>query len=224
MVFGIGRIKKLLKLYKPQYKIEDFGKIGPHTIVKQNSQLVPSNMYLDDYVIIQDGNNFISHTGKLIVKRYSVISSGCIIVPGTHKLKVGVPFYLAAQNHIGDIDYDIVIDEDCWIGAGSILLPNIHIGRGTVVGAGAVVTKDTLPYSVVAGVPAKVIGVKFDLQSCIEHEKCLYASTERLEVSYLEKLYKEKYSDLSTIGDNILDNSEKERVDTFLKNARINNE
>ena len=56
-----------------------------------------------------------------------------------------------------------------------------------------------------------------DLQSCIEHEKCLYASDERLEVSYLEKLYKEKYSDLSTIGDNILDNSEKERVDTFLK-------
>lgn len=220
MVFGIDKVKKLIKHNVVKYKIQDFAKIGPHTIVKQNSQLVPSNMYLDDYVLIQDGNNFISNTGKLIVKRYSVISSGCIIVPGTHKLKVGVPFYLAAQNHIGDIDYDIIIDEDCWIGAGSILLPNIHIGRGTVVGAGSVVTKDTPPYSVVAGVPARVIGVKFDLQSCIEHEKCLYTSAERLDVSYIEKLYREKYSGLSVIGDNILDNSEKAIVDTFLKHSK----
>lgn len=220
MGFGINRLKNILGLTGVRYKMEDFGRIGLHTIVKQNSQLVPANMYLDDYVIIQDGNNFISHTGKLIVKKYSVISSGCIIVPGTHKLKVGVPFYLAAQKHIGDIDYDIVIDEDCWIGAGCILLPDVHIGRGTVVGAGAVVTKDTLPYSVVAGTPARIIGVKFDLQSCIEHEKCLYKPEERLAISFLEKLYSEKYNGLHVIGDNDLDKSDKVIVDSFLKNVR----
>ena len=137
-----------------------FAEIGKHTFVNPNSQLVPENMYLDDYVVIQDNTNFISLNGKLYVKKYSVISSGCIIVPSPHVLKVGVPFYLNAQYHIGDVNKDIVIEEDCWIGAGAILLPGVTIRRGTVVGAGAVVTKDTLPYSVVAGVPAKLIATK----------------------------------------------------------------
>ena len=50
-----------------------------------------------------------------------------------------------------------LIRHDTWIGAGAIILPNITIGESSVVGAGAVVTKDIPPYTVVAGVPAKVI-------------------------------------------------------------------
>lgn len=49
------------------------------------------------------------------------------------------------------------IRHDTWIGAGAIILPNITIGESSVVGAGAVVTNDIPPYTVVAGVPAKVI-------------------------------------------------------------------
>ena len=52
----------------------------------------------------------------------------------------------------------VTIDDDVWIGAGSILMPDIHIGQGAVVGAGSVVTKDVETYSIVAGVPAKKIG------------------------------------------------------------------
>ena len=51
----------------------------------------------------------------------------------------------------------IRIEDDAWIGAGAIILPNVTIGRGAVVGAGAVVTKDVPPYTVVVGVPAKEI-------------------------------------------------------------------
>lgn len=51
----------------------------------------------------------------------------------------------------------IVIDDDAWLGAGSIIMPDIMIGRGAVVGAGSVVTKNVDPYHIVAGVPAKTI-------------------------------------------------------------------
>ena len=51
----------------------------------------------------------------------------------------------------------IRIEDDAWIGAGAIILPNVTIGKGAVVGAGAVVIKDVLSYTVVAGVPAKKI-------------------------------------------------------------------
>lgn len=49
------------------------------------------------------------------------------------------------------------IHDDVWIGAGAIILTDVTIGDNSVVGAGAVVTKDVPPYSVVAGVPAKII-------------------------------------------------------------------
>ena len=51
----------------------------------------------------------------------------------------------------------IRVEEDAWLGAGVIVLPGVTIGRGAVVGAGAVVTRDVAPYTVVAGVPARLI-------------------------------------------------------------------
>lgn len=51
----------------------------------------------------------------------------------------------------------ILIKDDAWLGAGSIIMPNITIGKSAVVGAGSVVTKNVDPYHIVAGVPAKVI-------------------------------------------------------------------
>lgn len=52
----------------------------------------------------------------------------------------------------------IVIDDDVWLGVDCIILKGVTIGRGAVVGAGSVVTKDIPPYAVVVGVPAQVIG------------------------------------------------------------------
>ena len=51
----------------------------------------------------------------------------------------------------------VVIGSNVWIGANAIVLPGVTIGKGSVIGAGIVVTKDIPPYSVAVGVPAKVI-------------------------------------------------------------------
>uniref|UniRef100_UPI00313FFBA6 DapH/DapD/GlmU-related protein n=1 Tax=uncultured Nitrospira sp. TaxID=157176 RepID=UPI00313FFBA6 len=51
----------------------------------------------------------------------------------------------------------IVIEDDVWIGANAIILKGVRIGKGTIVGAGAVVTKEVPPYSVVVGNPARVV-------------------------------------------------------------------
>ena len=51
----------------------------------------------------------------------------------------------------------VVIEDDVWIGANAVVLPGVRIGTHSVVAAGAVVTKDVPPHSIVAGVPAKVI-------------------------------------------------------------------
>lgn len=57
------------------------------------------------------------------------------------------------KNHIGN---------DTWIGHGAIIMPGVTIGNGAVVGSGAVVTKDVEPYTIVVGVPAKLVRKRFD--------------------------------------------------------------
>ena len=53
-----------------------------------------------------------------------------------------------------------LIEDFVWIGSRSIILPGVKIGEGAIVAAGAVVTKDVLPYTVVGGIPAKQIAIR----------------------------------------------------------------
>jgi acetyltransferase-like isoleucine patch superfamily enzyme len=55
---------------------------------------------------------------------------------------------------------EVIVEDDCDIGVGAILLPGVRLGRGAQVGAGAVVTRDVAAFAVVAGVPAKVLRVR----------------------------------------------------------------
>jgi acetyltransferase-like isoleucine patch superfamily enzyme len=72
------------------------------------------------------------------------------------------------------IDEESVIEDDVWIGYGSIVLTGLTIGRGSVIAAGSVVTRDIPPYSIAAGVPARVIGKRFADQAIIaRHESAI---------------------------------------------------
>lgn len=67
-----------------------------------------------------------------------------------------------------------VIETDVWLGYGVIVLTGVTVGRGSVVAAGSVVTEDIPPYAIAAGVPAKVIGQRFEDQTAIDqHEAAI---------------------------------------------------
>lgn len=70
--------------------------------------------------------------------------------------------YLGVEKEEAFSKGDIFIDDDVWIGYRSTIMSGIHVGRGAVIAAGSVVTKDVPPYAIVGGVPAKVIRYRFD--------------------------------------------------------------
>lgn len=210
-LFGEENQEMWYELQK-QYNFNNcqFGNRGNHTTIGHNSTLVPENMYVDNFTRIQNHFNFISYKGKLKVKKYTAIGAGCIIIPGDHVPTVGVPQYLAGRLHINDVDGEIVIGEDVWVGAGTILLSHCSIGRGAVVAAGAVVSKPVPPYAVVAGVPAKIIATRFTIDQILQHEAQLYPENERMSKDKLERIFIDNYQGKKAIGRS--DMSEEDKV------------
>lgn len=92
---------------------------------------------------------------------------------GNHRIDV-VGVYMDEVKKMPNSDGTVFIDDDVWIGAKAIILKNVTIGKGAVVGAGSVVTKNVPPYAVVAGNPAKIIKMRFSAKQIEQHEKSLF--------------------------------------------------
>jgi len=92
--------------------------------------------------------------GGLTIGDHVRIATHCVIIPANHNFNdLDKPIWQQAETRVG-----IVIEDDVWIGAGARVMDGVRIGRGSVIGAGAVVTKSIPPGSVAVGVPARVIG------------------------------------------------------------------
>lgn len=91
--------------------------------------------------------------GPVTFKKNSGCSQHCFISGESHKYTNTI---LNFRKQGFDIK-EVVIDEDAWIGSNCVILPGIHIGKHSVLGAGSVVTKDIPDYSLAVGNPARVI-------------------------------------------------------------------
>ena len=69
---------------------------------------------------------------------------------------------------------EVVIEDDVWIGYGAIVLSGVRVGRGSIIAAGAVATRDVEAYAIVAGNPARRIGWRFEPGEIARHEACVY--------------------------------------------------
>jgi len=107
--------------------------------------------------------------------RYCSISWDVTIGAPTHPLNTITSAAVTYRKEYNVVDEDLYfpqkrtkIGHDVWIGCGVTIISGCNIGNGTVIGAGAVVTKDIPPYEIWAGVPARKIGQRFD-DEIIEH-------------------------------------------------------
>lgn len=150
------------------------------TSVFEGANQIYGNTFFDGYMgygsYIASGSFF---TGK--IGHFSSIAGRCYVINGRHPYKYPFAttspmfFSLLKQNgytfanaqqydefSYAESDFPVIIGSDCWIGFDVKLIGGIRIGDGAIVLAGAVVTKDVPPYAIVGGIPAKIIGYRFD--------------------------------------------------------------
>ena len=151
----------------------------------------PENVYLygDNSLKIAD---IMTTHARFIMKPHAGSAEGLRVTTGNHAMIVG-KFYrsITDANKPDGLDKDIVVESDAHIGRNVTLLCGVTIGRGAIVGAGSVVTKDVPPYCVVGGVPAKPIHFKWTIEQILEHESILYPEKERYTREELKKIFTE---------------------------------
>lgn len=112
---------------------------------------------------ISAGRNLMINAGAFVYGRgglsfgdHVMIGPNAVIVSSQHRFDdPSVPMVF-----LGHATDPVSIGSDVWIGANAVILPGVNVADGTVVSAGAVVTRDTEPYSIVGGVPAARIGMR----------------------------------------------------------------
>lgn len=103
---------------------------------------------------------------RVVIGNYCSIAHECVFLTGgehRHDSLSSYPFRvkLGLAENESITRGPIVLEDDVWLGFRSTVMSGVTIGRGAVVAAGAVVTKDVPPYAIVGGVPAKVIKYRF---------------------------------------------------------------
>lgn len=96
---------------------------------------------------------------RVTAGRYVMFGADVSVVGADHRFDLpGTPMIFSGRPELPET----TIEDDVWLGGRSILMAGVTIGRGAIVAAGSVVTRDVPPFSVVAGVPARVIRKRFD--------------------------------------------------------------
>lgn len=134
------------------------------------------NLYVGNNVCIGYHADFISTRSKIIINDHVIFGPNVSIRGGDHRTDIVGCFIdeIKDCDKLPENDADVIFEGDNWIGMNSIILKGVTIGRGCIVAAGAVVSRDTPPYSIVGGVPAKVLKMRFTEEQIEEHEKILY--------------------------------------------------
>jgi acetyltransferase-like isoleucine patch superfamily enzyme len=156
----------------------DFKKLGMNVIFEKGVLVfhperisIGSNVYIGHYTMLkgyhknemQIGDNswigqncFLHSAGGLKIGSNVGIGPGVNILTSTHDERDrNIPIITHELNY-----GEVALEEGCDIGIGAIILPGITIGKGSIVGAGSVVTRDVDPFTVVAGNPARFLRIR----------------------------------------------------------------
>lgn len=143
------------------------------------------NMSVGNNTSIPKGSTFFCTEAELKIGNNVIFGPNPTIITGDHRIDMIGKFITDSHDKLPENDVPVVIEDDVWTGANITILKGVTIGRGSVIAAGAVVTKSCPPYSIIGGVPAKVLKYRFTIDEVLKHEILLYSEKDRLSEAML---------------------------------------
>lgn len=133
------------------------------------------NLSISDGTSIPKGSTFYCTDAPLTIGRKVIFGPCPTIITGDHRIDIIGKYIIdvTVDEKLPENDAPVVIEDDVWCGANVTILKGVTIGRGSVIAAGAVVTQSFSPYSVIGGVPARLLKMRFTPEQIEQHEKLL---------------------------------------------------
>ncbi len=149
------------RVYVGEGTLLDSGKLSSKIVIKDDTCVSRfcslragyGEIEIDQHVNIGEGS-LVDGNGGIEIGKNSLLGTGVVLLTGNHIYRdPRIPIRFQ-----GTETGKVKVGEDVWLGAHVVVLPGVTVGNGSVVGSGAVVTKDIPPCSLAVGVPAKIIG------------------------------------------------------------------
>ena len=140
------------------YFSKRLGSCGKHCVIANGVKIAsPEKLHLGNNVGIGIGA-YITAGGTIKIGNYVGIGPDAKIWSVNHIYKDPNQPWLTQ----GSESKEVIIEDDVWIGASSIIKPGVKIGRGAIISAGSVVSKSIHPYAIVAGNPGRIVGWRLE--------------------------------------------------------------
>lgn len=137
------------------------------TFFMSGKSLISKDFVAGEYSFVGDGCRI---GPKVQIGKYVMFGPNVAIVGDDHRFDIaGTPIIFSGRPPLRST----VIGDDAWIGFGTVIISGVTIGRGAIVAANSVVTKDVPPYTIYAGSPAKKIKDRFSDQDLVVHDEML---------------------------------------------------
>lgn len=137
---------------------DEIGKIVKELLGKSEDAFINPPFYCDYGSHIEVGKNFFANYNCTIIDVAKVkIGDNCQMAPNVAIYTAGHPLHPVARNSMYEYGISVTIGDNVWSGGNTVIMPGVHIGSNTVIGAGSVVTKDIPDWSVAVGNPCRVI-------------------------------------------------------------------
>lgn len=166
------KISSLYSYFLRRYEKKLLKKCGQNVYIGKNCIMTYGNISIGNDVYIGPNACIQSAHGEISIGNHVMFGPGVNIHGGNHKFDC-IGKYMKSIDKQPNSDGLVRIEDDVWIGANAIILANVKIGKGSIIGAGSIVTKDVPPYSIYTGAPGLKIRSRFSEEEIREHERIL---------------------------------------------------
>jgi acetyltransferase-like isoleucine patch superfamily enzyme len=158
--------------YPERIRLGNGVRIASQALLRANTEQ-DTGISIGDHTTVHESALIAANRGRVAIGRHSWIGPFCLVY-GNGEVSIGDNVLIAAHSSINTVSlhFDrcdipindqgiycdpVTIEDDAWIGMNAVILQGVRIGKGAIVGAGAVVTRDVPPWSIVMGVPARIV-------------------------------------------------------------------